>query len=182
MATLIFLDIDIHVMRGSINEMHDQVASEDRTDPIRRIDFQLGWLVPWPIMAAQAQLYARSETKRTALVHCSDGWDRTAQLCALSEICLDPYYRTFDGFQVLCQREWLSFGHKFQDRVWGHKLKERSPVFLQFLDCVHQMIEEHPTAFEFNQSMLLFILDSMYSLELLEFRQNCERPRTCCSG
>jgi myotubularin-related protein 6/7/8 len=28
------------------------------------------------------------------LVHCSDGWDRTAQLCALAAIMLDPFYRT----------------------------------------------------------------------------------------
>ena len=31
------------------------------------------------------------------VVHCSDGWDRTAQLCALAEILLDPYYRTMEG-------------------------------------------------------------------------------------
>ena len=35
------------------------------------------------------------------LVHCSDGWDRTAQLCALSAIILDPFYRTIKGFEIL---------------------------------------------------------------------------------
>ena len=34
------------------------------------------------------------------LVHCSDGWDRTAQVCALSSLLLDPYYRTLHGFMV----------------------------------------------------------------------------------
>ena len=33
-----------------------------------------------------------------SLVHCSDGWDRTAQLCTLTSIILDPYYRTVKGF------------------------------------------------------------------------------------
>jgi len=33
--------------------------------------------------------------KRPVLVHCSDGWDRTPQLVSLSELILDPYYRTF---------------------------------------------------------------------------------------
>jgi len=28
------------------------------------------------------------------LVHCSDGWDRTAQVVSLAELLLDPYYRT----------------------------------------------------------------------------------------
>ena len=36
----------------------------------------------------------------TVLVHCSDGWDRTAQTCSLASIMLDPYYRTIEGFQV----------------------------------------------------------------------------------
>lgn len=48
------------------------------------------------------------------MVHCSDGWDRTAQLTALSMLMLDPYYRTIKGFEVLIEKEWLSFGHKFQ--------------------------------------------------------------------
>ena len=34
------------------------------------------------------------------LVHCSDGWDRTAQLTSLAMILLDPYFRTLSGFQV----------------------------------------------------------------------------------
>lgn len=36
----------------------------------------------------------------SVLVHCSDGWDRTAQTCALAQLLLDPYYRTTQGFQV----------------------------------------------------------------------------------
>jgi len=36
----------------------------------------------------------------SVLVHCSDGWDRTAQTCSLASIMLDPYYRTIEGFQV----------------------------------------------------------------------------------
>ena len=35
--------------------------------------------------------------KTSVLVHCSDGWDRTAQLTSLAMILLDPYYRTIKG-------------------------------------------------------------------------------------
>ena len=93
------------------------------------------------------------------LVHCSGGWDRTPQIIALAEVMLDPYYRTIDGFQVLVQREWIAYGHKFADRC-GHGVgtndpNERSPVFLQWLDCIYQLLFQNPTAFEFNEMFLV---------------------------
>ena len=53
------------------------------------------------------------EKGSSVLVHCSDGWDRTSQLCALAQILLDPYYRTIEGFEVLVEKEWLAFGNHF---------------------------------------------------------------------
>lgn len=37
----------------------------------------------------------------SVVVHCSDGWDRTAQVCSLAALMLDPFYRTIHGFQVI---------------------------------------------------------------------------------
>lgn len=36
----------------------------------------------------------------SVVVHCSDGWDRTAQVCSLASLLLDNYYRTIQGYQV----------------------------------------------------------------------------------
>ena len=93
--------------------------------------------------------------ERPVVVHCSDGWDRTAQVVALAEILLDPFYRTFDGFKVLIEREWLSFGHKFSDRCGLGADGEQSPIFIQWLDCVYQLTKQFPTSFEFSTSYLV---------------------------
>ena len=53
------------------------------------------------ILAGAKQLAKNLLSGLNNLVHCSDGWDRTAQLCSLAGIILDPYYRTLDGFAVL---------------------------------------------------------------------------------
>lgn len=45
--------------------------------------------------------------RASVLVHCSDGWDRTAQTCSLASIILDPYYRTIHGFQVQFSYYWF---------------------------------------------------------------------------
>ena len=79
---------------------------------------------------------------------------------------------------MLFQREWQSFGHKFQDRLWCvHKPSERSPVFFQYLDCVHNIIHKYPTAFEFNEAFLVGIIDCMYSMAYADVRHNNEAGR-----
>lgn len=69
------------------------------------------------------------------------------------------------GFQVLVEREWLDFGHKFADRcgqgVGSDDANERCPVFLQWLDCLHQLIRQFPTTFEFNLTFLVSFIRKM---------------------
>ena len=58
---------------------------------------------------------------------------------------------------MLVEREWLAYGHKFGDRC-GHNSEDstqRSPVFLQWLDCVHQLTRQFPCEFQFNEAFLV---------------------------
>eukprot|EP00638_Chattonella_subsalsa_P016782 CAMPEP_0117820430 /NCGR_PEP_ID=MMETSP0949-20121206/2458_1 /TAXON_ID=44440 /ORGANISM="Chattonella subsalsa, Strain CCMP2191" /LENGTH=646 /DNA_ID=CAMNT_0005659373 /DNA_START=131 /DNA_END=2070 /DNA_ORIENTATION=- len=90
------------------------------------------------------------------LVHCSDGWDRTAQVCSLAQLMLDPFYRTIKGLQVLIDKDWCSFGHMFDMRNGWDNLM--SPIFLQFLDCLWQMMQQFPDAFEYNEDRIDLLL------------------------
>lgn len=48
------------------------------------------------LKAALLVVNAVDRDHRPVLVHCSDGWDRTPQIVALSKLLLDPYYRTVE--------------------------------------------------------------------------------------
>ncbi|GMR41607.1 hypothetical protein PMAYCL1PPCAC_11802 [Pristionchus mayeri] len=97
------------------------------------------------------------EKGRNVLIHCSDGWDRTTQLVTLAKILVDPHYRTIEGLEELIRRDWIGYGHKFSDRngISGTDGNERCPVFLQWLDALHQIHHKFPTRFEYSMAYLV---------------------------
>ena len=181
---ILFLNIhNIHVMRDSCNKLVALCSSRETTAAWGVEVEATDWLMHIRNLLDCAVNMARYVNKGTSVfVHCSDGWDRTAQLCSLMELLLDPYYRTYRGFQVLVSKEWLSFGHRFQERTGHGEANEgdqhRSPVFLQFLDCVYQLLRLFPRAFEFLPCMLVEIADSLYSCRFGTFLGNTERERS----
>ncbi|OUC48617.1 hypothetical protein D917_06043, partial [Trichinella nativa] len=40
---------------------------------------------------------------------------------------------------------------------------QRSPVFLQWLDCIHYLLHEYPCSFEFNEIYLVKLAQHAYS-------------------
>ncbi len=46
-----------------------------------------------------------------------DGRDFCGVICCLVQLLIDPETRTMEGFQALIEREWVSIGHKFTDRM-----------------------------------------------------------------
>lgn len=86
-----------------------------------------------------------------------------------------------EGFAVLIEKDWLSFGHKFEDRH-GHGKRnfvgdDIGPIFLQFLDAVHQIMVQNPTSFEFNDLFLIYVMESCYSCQYGTFLGNSLKER-----
>lgn len=120
----VFCNIDnIHVMRDSLNKLSLILNDLDRnpTELSQTLQHSLTktqWLHRLSIILQSVDRICKSVhlNNTNVLIHCSDGWDRTSQISALAQLCLDPYFRTMRGFMVLVEKEWLSFGFKFAMR------------------------------------------------------------------
>lgn len=120
----------------------------------------------------------------TCVLQESNGRDLCCIISSLTQIILDPLYRTIDGFQSLIQKEWIALEHPFQKRL-GHvrlasdvnPLQEESPVFLLFLDSVWQLLQQFPDEFEFSQTYLTTLWDSCFMplFDTFQFDTNADR-------
>ncbi|GAB2226295.1 hypothetical protein Droror1_Dr00022097 [Drosera rotundifolia] len=248
-SEVVFLGINnIHVMRDSMVRLreyldaHGTTSSDGTSSFLRQGGWSwgggnvsgmsasvstlgdTGWLTHVHCVLAGSSWIAARIAKESAsvLVHCTDGWDRTTQLVSLSSLLLDPYYRTFKGFQALVEKDWLAFGHPFSERMGlptfsgngdlpfefirqpsagsiysspgrqqsasltqpqvpsssaAQTSSNYSPIFLQWIDCVAQLLRMYPFAFEFSSTFLVDLLDCMLSCRFGNFLCNSEQER-----
>ncbi|KAL4151680.1 hypothetical protein PRNP1_008622 [Phytophthora ramorum] len=161
-CTVTFMEIpNIHSMRESMKKLRNLCASPS-CDNLR-------WL--GSIEDTKWLVYIRQ-----ILNH---GWDRTSQIASLAQIFVDPYFRTWKGFQVLIEKEWLSFGHPFHLRhSHGEKADtQESPIFIQFFDSISQLVRIYPSYFEFNEGLLLLLADALHSCRFGTFLFDCKKHR-----
>ncbi|TYH95171.1 hypothetical protein ES332_A12G088500v1 [Gossypium tomentosum] len=237
-SEIVFFGIDnIHAMRESFARLRDYLDTHGATSSDGMSSFlrhggstwgggnlssmsasvstlgDSGWLIHvQSVLAGSAWITARIALESASvLVHCSDGWDRTSQLVSLANLMLDPYYRTFAGFQALVEKDWLAFGHPFSDRIGmpsvsgtsfdlnrqsstgnlssspvrqssgsftpqtsntSHAQNNYSPIYLQWVDCVSQLLRMYPFAFEFSSTFLVDFLDCVLSCRFGNFLCN----------
>ncbi|XP_063300958.1 myotubularin-related protein 6 [Pelobates fuscus] len=173
---------NIHVMRSSLQKLLEVCGTKGLSvnDYYSGLE-NSGWLrhIKAVLDASVCLAKAVHDEKASVLVHCSDGWDRTSQVCSLASMMLDSHYRTIKGFMALIEKDWIAFGHKFSERCGqlDSDLKEVSPVFTQFLECVWHLTEQFPRAFEFNETFLLQIHEHVHSCQFGNFLGNCQRER-----
>eukprot|EP00658_Telonema_sp_P-2_P078541 TRINITY_DN7377_c0_g2_i3.p1 TRINITY_DN7377_c0_g2~~TRINITY_DN7377_c0_g2_i3.p1 ORF type:complete len:599 (+),score=132.52 TRINITY_DN7377_c0_g2_i3:105-1901(+) len=184
-----FLDIaNIHAVRTAHHQLRQAASSSCPPCSVQASDWTSLLSV---ILVAAVSAVESIGAGVAVLVHCSDGWDRTPQVCTLAMIMMDPFYRTPIGFATLVEQEWVNMGHQFNKRHgFGSDQadnSQRSPIFLQWLDCVWQIMSQNVGAFEFGEDLLLRVYDAVESCQFGNFLFDCERERvetgagTCCA-
>ncbi|XP_039208987.1 myotubularin-related protein 12 isoform X1 [Crotalus tigris] len=109
--------------------------------------------------------------------------ENASDLCCVTaclvQVMMDSYCRTKLGFQSLIQKEWIMGGHAFLDRCnhLRQSDKEEAPVFLLFLDCVWQLVQQYQPAFEFTETYLTVLSDSLYIPIFSTFFFNSQHQR-----
>lgn len=82
--------------------------------------------------------------------------------------------RTFYGFQNLFEQHWINFGHNFSIQkinnfhskyIVGENNSILLPsyIFTLWIDCIHNLMKQFPTSFEFNEHFLINLLDQSHS-------------------
>jgi len=181
-----FFDIhNIHKMRDSLTAVKKMMFNPQDDGWYAKLD-NTSWIIYMrSILSCASQVVNIISQKKSVMIHCSDGWDRTSQVSALSQLLLDNYYRSCRGFLVLLRKEWMWFGHMISTRngnfgvqgVPTSKRDQRSPVFIQWLECVYQILRKFPSAFEFTEQFLLDIAKCWNSGEFGDFFFNSEKER-----
>ncbi|KAH8395962.1 hypothetical protein KR222_000348 [Zaprionus bogoriensis] len=130
----------------------------------------------------------------TCVLQESNGRDLCCVVSSLTQLLLDPHFRSIEGFQSLVQKDWIALEHPFQRRL-GHVCSggggsgsgtdpstpdgEQSPVFLLFLDCVWQLLQQFPDEFEFTQTYLTTLWDACFMpiFHTFQFDSQAQRAR-----
>jgi len=196
---------NIHAVRDSYQKISNLCTNQNVNDmQWAQLVEETKWLYHIRLILSvswQAAFHVRYN-RLPVLLHCSHGWDRTSQVAALSQLFLDEYYRTRAGFSCLIEKDFLAFGHPFHTRCGhgegrgggsgggndllsgggggqGSGVDEGQicPIFIQFLDCVYQIVRQYPDYFEFNTKYLLLLSEHVYSCRFGTLLCDTERER-----
>ena len=180
---------NIHSVRSSYQKLMNSVSYNTNDETTLFINItNSGWYEAIIVLLKSSfQIYNSIRENSNVLIHCSDGWDRTSQLCSMSQLLLDKYYRTLDGFICLIEKDWISFGHQFRYRSGFYSPidspsnvsseNQFSPIFLQWLDSVYQLMSQNYTKFQFNFNLILFLAEEIYTGKYGTFLFNNDKER-----
>eukprot|EP00038_Savillea_parva_P008318 m.176171 g.176171 ORF g.176171 m.176171 type:complete len:554 (+) comp14120_c0_seq1:37-1698(+) len=172
----------------SLAKFSEACVSTDQGSFLTRADSS-GWLHYIKTTLSTAVVVSRILVREAlpVVIHATTGCDTELQVLSLAQMFMDAKFRTFDGFRQLIQKEWIDFGHPFESRTSATETNPKtslpksvrfaSPVFIMFLDCVWQCLQQYPCAFEFNEAFLLALAEHSQASKFGTFQFDCAKDR-----
>lgn len=68
------------------------------------------------VIRASLHLLALLENGCPCVLMSHQGFDRTTQLLSVTQVLLEPFFRTTKGFATLIEKEWCAFSARFMER------------------------------------------------------------------
>ena len=117
---------------SSLHELYRRIwTAYAKEEPVFKL---LGKLYDdvFQLLQAVYLVVAHLQKGKEVLLQEQHGFDRVAQVAALAQLIIDPFYRTLHGFSLLIEKEFISFGHPFARRLGfeREKITESSPVYV----------------------------------------------------
>lgn len=148
-----------------------------------------GWLTTLGLALDTASQVAENIMKgKTVILVETEGRASSILIASLAMIILSEDLRTRSGLEMLIQAVWVSLGFKFSR---NHTLSQQStkqsglphlnPVFLMFLDCLHQISRQFPAHLEFTSKYLMCLWDTALLPIFDTFIFDCDHKRYLAS-
>lgn len=123
-------------------------------------------------MAAEVSQTLSEEESSVLLVEEEDRkWN--SLISSLTQVIVDPHRRTIDGLLSLISKEWL-YLNGIPNRGLNHANIYHELITL-FLDSLHQLVIQNPTAFEYTTKLLIYLYDQLC-------KQEPDRPNSLMTG
>jgi len=88
-------------------------------------------------------------------------------LITILQVVCDPSYRTLAGLCILLEKDWIQTTFPFREHTAS--AKGSIPVFELTLHILWMLIQAHPTKFEYDERVLAFLLDHLFSCRFVTF-------------
>ena len=182
-TTLKFANIEnIHAMRQSYNALRQALSGAGGSSGNSHgnsgsgLDFLQAvhdskWLQHLSdLLKGAIYLACHLEKGDPCLTHCSDGWDRTSQLTALTQLLLEPYYRTIKGMEKGIHIHVFMYTYTNTHMYTYIDTHTHTHIYMYIYTCIHTYIHTyihtskqlsiHPSIHPFIHSFIHFFIHS----------------------
>lgn len=135
------------------------------------------------VLSLASQVAEEVVRGKTVVVRDGDGRSQAILVSSLAMVLMSEEFRTREGLEQIMEANWVSLGYPFNRHhcLTAAPASKQSdklcPLFLVFLDSVHQLCHQFPSQFEFLPSYLVTCWDTCLLPVCQTFLFDCEHDQ-----